>query len=318
MPETIIRTQQLTKSYNGTPAVNALDLEIPKHSIVGFLGPNGAGKSTTIKLLLGLIHPTSGSGTIFGKSITKESRAIRQRVGYLAQQPKFDETMTARQTLRFVANFFYRESSDMIDQRVNEALALVGLSDKADRPIKGFSGGEIQRLGIAQAQINQPDLLILDEPAASLDPMGRRDVLNIMEQLRDKTTIFYSTHILDDVQRVSDRVVILNQGELVVQGPIETLLNSGDKGSIYHVVLAGQVDDVFERIIQQSWVTDIQHRQMNGATHWYVSTFDANEADTCLLRLILEDQDITVLEYGRQTYELEDVFMRMVEKRGKQ
>lgn len=313
MPEIIIRTEQLTKNYNGTPALKSLDLEIPEHSIVGFLGPNGAGKSTTIKLLLGLIHPTSGSGTIFGKSIVHESRAIREHVGYLAQQPKFDETMTARQTLRFVAKFFYSNASNAIEKRVDESLALVGLLDKADRPVKGFSGGEMQRLGIAQAQINEPDLLILDEPAAALDPMGRRDVLNIMEQLREKSTIFYSTHILDDVQRVSDRVVILNRGELVAQGPIGVLLNGGDESSVYHIALSGHIDSVFERVKQQSWVKNIQKNLMNGTTHWYVNTGESENANNDLLRLILEENNIQILEYGRQSYELEDVFMRLVE-----
>lgn len=172
MPETIIQTDKLTKSFNGVQALKDLDLEIPAHSIVGFLGPNGAGKSTTIKLLLGLIHPTSGNGTIFGKNIVRDSREIRQQVGYLAQHPAFDETMTARQTLRFVARFFFSGPTDAIEQRVNDSLALAGLTDKADRPVKGFSGGEMQRLGIAQAQINEPDLLILDEPAALTGPDG--------------------------------------------------------------------------------------------------------------------------------------------------
>lgn len=315
MPRNVIRTDQLTKSYNGTTALKNLNLEIPEHSIVGFLGPNGAGKSTTIKLLLGLIHPTSGSATVFGKDIVRESRAIREHVGYLAQQPRFDETMTARQTLRFVANFFYSNPLDGIEQRVEESLALVGLSDKADRSVKGFSGGEIQRLGIAQAQINEPDLLILDEPAAALDPMGRRDVLSIMEQLREKATIFYSTHILDDVQRVSDRVVILNRGELVAQGPIEALLQVDDEGSVYHIALTGSTAVAFERLAQQAWVKNIQHIQMNGTTHWHVSTSDSQEADKYLLRIILEDSNIQVLEYGKQSYELEDVFMRLVEEK---
>ena len=137
--------------------------------------------------------------------------------------------MTARETIRFTARFFFKGPKDALEKRVQETLDLVGLADKADRKIKGFSGGERQRLGIAQAQVNQPDLLILDEPAANLDPMGRRDVLHVMEKLREHATIFYSTHILDDVQRVSDTVAILNHGELVAQAPVAELLsNNGD------------------------------------------------------------------------------------------
>ena len=206
----VISTEGLSKSYRGVAALEDLDLRVPRHAIFGFLGPNGAGKSTTIKLLLGLSRPTRGSATIFGLDSVRDSVAIRERVGYLAQEPRFYDHMTARETLRFAARFFYDGPADLIEERVAEVLDLVGLDDRADRPIKGFSGGERQRLGIAQAQVNYPELLILDEPAAALDPMGRRDVLEVMERLRKHTTIFYSTHILDDVQRVSDSVAIMN------------------------------------------------------------------------------------------------------------
>ena len=144
----------------------------------------------------------------------------------------------------------------MIEKRINETLELVGLEDKADRSIKGFSGGERQRLGIAQAQINYPDLLILDEPAASLDPMGRRDVLEVMERLRKYTTIFYSTHILEDVQRVSDTVVILNHGRLVAQGPIEELISGGD-GLVYSLSVKGDGKSAQNNITGCPWVESV-------------------------------------------------------------
>ncbi len=173
--ELVIDTKGLSKTYNGVAALDSLNLQVPKNSIFGFLGPNGAGKTTAIKLLLGLTLPTSGGGAIFGKDIVEDSVEIRKRIGYLAQDPRFYEHMTARETLRFKARFYYRGPTNEIEDRITETLELVGLAAKADRPIKGFSGGERQRLGIAQAQINYPDLLILDEPAAALDPMGRRD-----------------------------------------------------------------------------------------------------------------------------------------------
>lgn len=311
MPDIVIRTEKLSKSYNGVDALKALDLEVPEHSIVGFLGPNGAGKSTTIKLLLGLIYPTSGSGSIFGKDIVQESREIRRRVGYLAQHPQFDGALTARETLRFVARFFYAGPKEAIEARVQESLELVNLSNKADRPIKGFSGGEMQRLGIAQAQINHPDLLILDEPAAALDPMGRRDVLQIMERLREHATIFYSTHILDDVQRVSDRVVILNHGELVAQGPIEALLRA-DEGCVYRLSLKGLTDETQSRIAQQPWVSSLHASHINGVTRWRVTVSDEETAEMQLLRLVLADETVRVMEFGPEKYELEDVFMQLI------
>ena len=207
--------------------------------------------------MLGLTRPTSGRGSIFGQDIVKHSVDIRKRIGYLAQDPRFYEHMTARETLRFKAHFYYRSPADEIEKRITETLELVGLSGKADRSIKGFSGGERQRLGIAQAQINYPDLLILDEPAAALDPMGRRDVLEVMERLQKYATIFYSTHILDDVQRVSDTVAILNHGKLVALAPIEELL-AGNQGTIYSLVLEGDAGLAQERVRSQAWVADIE------------------------------------------------------------
>ena len=199
----VIETEGLSKSYGDVTALKSLSLKVPKNSIFGFLGPNGAGKTTAIKLLLGLAKPTDGVGRVFENEIDGESIEIRERVGYLAQNPVFYDHMTARQTLRYKLGFFFKGPEDLLEARINETLELVGLDDKADRPIKGFSGGERQRLGIALAQVSYPELLILDEPAANLDPMGRRDVLAIMEKLREHATIFSSTHILDDVQKVS-------------------------------------------------------------------------------------------------------------------
>src|SRR5512147_2180549 len=234
----VICTERLSKSFGEVHALKSLDLRVPQKSIFAFLGPNGAGKTTTIKLLLGLLKPTSGGGRIFGMDIVHDSVDIRAKIGYLPQDARFYEHMTARQTLEYTARFFYAGPQSEIDKRVNEMIELVGLEGKADRPIRGFSGGERQRLGIAQAEVNYPDLLILDEPAASLDPQGRRDVLEVMSRLRKHTTIFYCTHILDDVQRVSDTVAILNHGELVAYGSIEDLLvGTGDL--VYAVTLKG-------------------------------------------------------------------------------
>jgi len=308
----VIDTRRLGKSYNGVQALKSLDLKVPKNSIFGFLGPNGAGKTTAIKLLLGLTRPTSGSGSVFGQDIVDDSVDIRKRIGYLAQDPRFYEHMTARETLRFKAHFYYSGPAAEIENRITETLELVGLSDKADRPIKGFSGGERQRLGIAQAQINHPDLLILDEPAAALDPMGRRDVLEVMERIQKHATIFYSTHILDDVQRVSDSVAILNHGELVAQAPIQDLL-AGSRGTIYSLDIEGEAGQVRARISDQAWVSGIEVTYAEGQTTWQVTVTDDEAAKTQLLRLVLADERITVTNFGRKTYELEEIFMNIVE-----
>jgi ABC-2 type transport system ATP-binding protein len=308
----VIRTQGLSKRYDSVKALKSLDLNVPKNSIFGFLGPNGAGKSTAIKLLLGLIHPTAGGGEIFGMDIVEESLAIRQRVGYLAQHPRFYEHLTPRETLRFVARFFYADDST-IERKVDQALDLVQLSAKADRKVKGFSGGEMQRLGIAQAQINEPDLLILDEPASALDPMGREQVLAIMEQLREQATIFYSTHILDDVQRVSDQVAILDRGQLIAQGSIEALLNGGD-GIVYSLATRSAPASLEAMLRSQPWVSSLTVSQVDGLASWKVGVSDDQAAEEKLLRLVLADERVRVVEYGREKVELEDVFIQLVKK----
>jgi ABC-2 type transport system ATP-binding protein len=279
------------------------------------LGPNGAGKTTTIKLLLGLIRPTSGGGTIFGKDILRDSVDIRANVGYLPQDFRFYEHMTARQTLDYTARFFYRGPQKEIDKRVDEMIELVGLTGKADRPIKGFSGGERQRLGIAQAEVNYPDLLILDEPAASLDPQGRRDVLEVMSRIRKYASIFYCTHILDDVQRVSDQVAIVNHGELIAQAPIDELL-AGTGETVYTVTLRGDVAGAYAQVNEQPWVSGITVSERGRQTVWEVNVTDEAAADDQLLSLLVS-AGLKVADFGRKEYELEDVFLSIVERSGK-
>lgn len=310
--EMVIETRGLSKAYKGLEVLSGLNLKVARNSIVGFLGPNGAGKSTTIKLLLGLIKPTGGSGQVFGLDIVQESVAVRERVGYLAQDPQFYPHMTARETLRFVASFFYEMPSRVVEERIAESLELVGLADKADRPIRGFSGGERQRLGIAQAQINHPELLILDEPAAALDPMGRRDVLMIMERLRERCTIFYSTHILEDVQRVSDSVAILNQGRLVAQAPTAELMAGGDQ-TIYTVMLKGDTARAMAQVTSLPWVTGVKAEPVDGQTRWEVSVTDPQAAEELLIAQIMAAGGVQIGQFARRTLNLEEVFMNLVE-----
>jgi ABC-2 type transport system ATP-binding protein len=313
----VISTEGLSKSFGEIHALKSLDLRVPQKSIFAFLGPNGAGKTTTIKLLLGLLKPTSGGGKIFGMDIIQDSVDIRANIGYLPQDTHFYEHMTARQTLDYTAKFFYAGPQAEIDKRVNEMIELVGLEGKADRPIKGFSGGERQRLGIAQAEVNYPDLLILDEPAASLDPQGRRDVLEVMSRIRKHATIFYCTHILDDVQRVSDQVAIVNQGELVTQAPIEELLAStGDV--IYSVTLRGDAGDqrvasAYTQVNQQPWISGIEASQEGEQTTWQVSVTDEAAAKDQLMGLLVSS-GLKVSNFSRKEQNLEDIFINIIER----
>jgi ABC-2 type transport system ATP-binding protein len=317
--ELIIKTTNLTKVFGKKTVVNNLALAVPKGSICGFLGSNGAGKSTTIKLLLGLVKPSSGSGSVFGYDIVRDSVAIRERVGFLTQTPSFYSYLTARETLQFVASFFFSGPKTVIAARIEELIDLVGLDGKADQPVKGFSGGELQRLGIAQAAINEPELIILDEPASALDPLGRRDVLKILESFRGRTTVFYSTHILDDVQRVSDRVVIMERGQIVAQGTIDDLL-SGGRNSFY-VTVRGDGLTVRSRLQMVPWIKEIESDtglldiKQEPTTRLQIHVSDAYIAETELLRMMMAEEATIITEFVRSSHNLEDVFVNLVAKR---
>jgi ABC-2 type transport system ATP-binding protein len=213
--------------------------------------------------------------------------------------------------LHFTLGFFFKGPKNKFEKRIEETIELVGLADKADRPIRGFSGGERQRLGIAQAQVNYPDLLILDEPAASLDPMGRHDVLEVMERLRKYTTIFYSTHILDDVQRVSDTVCILNRGELVAEAPIQELL-AGSGKVLFRLQTRGVIEQIQSLITSQPWVTGVKVEQSDGRAEWQVTVNDANAAEDQLLGLAMTAPGVKVTSFCQSKFDLEDVFMNLV------
>lgn len=308
----VISTEGLSKSFGEVHALKPLDLRVPQKSIFAFLGPNGAGKTTAIKLLLGLLKPTHGGGKILGMDILRESVDIRAKIGYLPQEARFYEHMTARQMLEYTARFFYAGSHLEINKRINEMIELVGLEGKADRPIRNFSGGERQRLGIAQAQINHPDLLILDEPAASLDPQGRRDVLEVMSRIRKYATIFYCTHILDDAQKVSDQVAIVNKGEMITQAPIEDLL-AGTRDLTYSITVSGDAQSAYARVVQQPWVSGIEVSQQGENINWQVTVTDEAAAKDQLMSLLVSN-DLKVFGFGRKEQNLEDVFLDIIER----
>ena len=225
MPDgaTAIACHGLTKRYGAVLALDNLDLEVPNGSIFGFLGPNGAGKTTTLRILSSLAHASGGTATIEGVEVGDGAANRAGRIGYLDQDPRFHGWMTGRELLELVGRL-YGMSGAVLRQRVDEVLEMVGLADAARRTIGGYSGGMRQRLGLAQAVLNRPPVLLLDEPVSALDPEGRRDILEVIRGLGSRSTVLFSTHILNDVERVCDRVAILDHGRLVTSGPMEELL----------------------------------------------------------------------------------------------
>jgi ABC-2 type transport system ATP-binding protein len=234
-----ISIKNLSKTYLGKKrtrinALKGIDLEIAPGEVFGFLGPNGAGKSTTIKIITGQIRADGGEARLF--SFPVSDPGARKKMGYLPENPSFYDFMTAREYLRFVCRAFSMERSDA-EKCLGEALELLRLDKDADRPIRGFSKGMVQRLGLAQALVHDPDLYILDEPMSGLDPIGRALVKDIIRTLKSRgKTVFFSTHITNDVEAVCDRVAVIVGGKLMAVDQVETILQGGLEGYFFQVV----------------------------------------------------------------------------------
>ncbi|HEY4952812.1 MAG TPA: ABC transporter ATP-binding protein [Verrucomicrobiae bacterium] len=205
-------------------ALTGLDLEVNAGEVFGFLGPNGAGKTTTMNVLLGFVPPTSGAAYLFGIDVRQP--IARQRIGYLPEMTYYYKFLTAEELLRFYAKIFGLARSEA-DKRIDQLLKLVELESARKRPIKSYSKGMQQRVGLAQALINNPDLLILDEPTSGLDPLGRMKVREIIQRLKNEgKTVFFSSHELGEVETVCDRVAIIHQGELKTVGRVNDIMES--------------------------------------------------------------------------------------------
>jgi ABC-2 type transport system ATP-binding protein len=225
----ILKTEGLTKIFEAglgrkVVGVEDLDLQVEAGEVFGFVGPNGAGKTTTIKMLMGLIFPTRGRAFIFDEPIP--SQRAKARLGYLPEHPAYNDFLTGLEALRFFATLSGVPRADQAG-RIDELLGLVGLSDAAGRQIRKYSKGMQQRLGIAQALVSQPALVVLDEPMSGLDPIGRREIRDLILELKRRgTTVFFSTHILPDVETLCDRVGVIVQGRLRDVGRLNELLSA--------------------------------------------------------------------------------------------
>jgi ABC-2 type transport system ATP-binding protein len=218
------RFEGVSKSYGRTSALTDVSFEVDRGELIGLLGPNGAGKTTVIKLLLGLVRPTSGGGLVLGAPFG--DRAARSRIGYLPELFRYQPWMTAREVLRLHTQLA-RMPRPGRRVAVDDALAVVGLVDRADSRVGGFSKGMQQRLGLGVALLGQPDLILLDEPTSALDPMGRMDVRAIIRSAADRgATIVLNSHLLTEVERVCDRVVILDRGRIVAAGSLDEIVPS--------------------------------------------------------------------------------------------
>ncbi len=304
-----IRIDRLTKSFGEVLALDGLSLAVEKGAIFGFLGPNGAGKTTTMRILSGLAHPTAGHAWVAGTQVTKDSRQVAARIGYLPEDVAFYGWMTAREFLDYEGRLFGLSAPDA-GARTAELLDLVGLTEVACRRVGGFSRGMRQRLGIAQALVNRPEVLLLDEPASALDPAGRKEILEMIGRLREQCTVFMSTHILADVERVCDTVGIIAEGRLVAEARQDELI-AHYAVPVFEVEGSGGT----ERAIG-AWATALRRLEwvssvlVEGVTARVVVS-DVDLAKRALIASAAE-ADLALIRYEMVRPSLEDVFLRLV------
>jgi ABC-2 type transport system ATP-binding protein len=304
-----ITVEGLRKQYpGGVVALDGLSMVVPTGSVFGLLGPNGAGKTTCLRLLAGLTRPTAGRAIVGGTIVATDALVVRRGLGYLEQDPRSYRWMTGREQLAMLGRL-HGLRGDTLSHAVTEALARVDLADAADRRTGTYSGGMRQRLGIAGALVHRPPVIVLDEPVSALDPEGRRDVLELIASLRGQTTVLFSTHVLADVERICDRVGILDHGRLVVEGALAELLDRFAL-PVYRVEAEpGQtaaLESLAARLRAADWVTGaaVEHGLLT------VAVADPERAAHELLPAITAE-GVSVISVARARPTLEDVFLRL-------
>lgn len=306
----ILEIENLSKTYKvgfrrrELVAVKSLSLSVEAGEVFGFLGPNGAGKSTTIKILMGLIFPTSGCARVFGKAVP--APASRERMGFLPEHPYFHDYLTPTELLQLAGRLCGMSRAD-IAQRSAYLLDLVGMEAAKDMPLRRFSKGMLQRIGIAQALINDPALVVLDEPMSGLDPIGRKDVREIIFRLREEgKTVFFSTHILSDVEAICDRVGLMLGGELRDIGRLDALLSANTRAV-----------DVVAASVPQTLISQINEMAVRAMPKGDATalTFDTEEAADRAIAL-LASAGVRIVSVNRHRETLEDLFVRRANETG--
>ena len=304
-----IAMEGLRKQFpGGVLALDGLSMIVPVGSVFGLLGPNGAGKTTCLRLLAGLTRPSAGRAVVNGTIVASDALAVRRGLGYLEQDPRAYRWMTGREQVAMLGRL-HGLGGEALSRAVEESLKRVDLADAADRRTGTYSGGMRQRLGIAGALVHRPPVIVLDEPVSALDPEGRRDVLELIASLRGQTTVLFSTHVLADVERICDRVAILDHGRLVVEGSLAELLDRFAL-PVYRVEAepgqAAALESLAARLRDADWVTGaaVEHGLLT------VAVAHPERASRELLPAITAE-GLSVISVARARPTLEDVFLRL-------
>ncbi|MBC1754734.1 ABC transporter ATP-binding protein [Listeria seeligeri] len=298
-----LKIQGLKKKYNGKLVIKGINLTINNKECVALIGPNGAGKTTIINMIVQILTPDEGQITLD----EQDAKLVREKIGFLPQYPEFYGWMTAVECLRFMGKLSNMEKKD-IETRIQEVLLLVGLVDKAKKKISTYSGGMRQRLGIAQAILHRPELLILDEPVSALDPIGRREIIQLLENLKKEITILFSTHILKDAEEICDRIAIIKEGELVTDKTVTQLLQE-ESSSVFDVEFIGDSDAWQQILIQNEFIEKIE----KVGTVYQVYSTDRKACSEVILKTLLQiNGELIRVENRHQN--LEEIFMEKVGK----
>jgi ABC-type multidrug transport system ATPase subunit len=294
----VLLTEKLTKKYRGRMAVNSLSLQVEQGDIFGFLGQNGAGKSTTIRMVLGLVRPTSGRVVLLGHDMAKSPLRALARTGAIIESPAFYEHFSGWQNLRMLAAM----SGGAKRERIEEVLDIVGLRERAEDPVQVYSHGMRQRLGIAQALLPKPEFIILDEPTDGLDPQGIREVRILIRRLRDELglTVMLSSHLLYEVEQICNRVAIVDRGRLLYQGTIESLVSPEKTVKL----TVDRLEEAYRILVSDPTISVSR----NGAQSLYLKMADEHIPR---INALLVGQGFRVMELSPQRETLEQVFLRL-------
>ncbi len=304
----MIRIENLVKTYGTVRALDGLSLTVERGAVYGFLGPNGAGKTTSMRILSGLARPDGGRAWILDKEIGQSGVDVRSLIGVLPEEPAFYGWMTPREYLCDFVAPLYNIRGQAAVRRADELLETVGLKNAANRRIGGFSRGMRQRMGLAQALVHRPPVLLLDEPVSALDPAGRKEVLDLIETLRGLTTILLSTHILADVERVCDVIGIIAKGQLVVQARRDDLL-ARYVTPLFEIESDNGFGHWLEWVEKQAFVTNVTVSNHTAR----VLVKDVHKAQKALLESLAKEA-LSVRRFEMIQPSLEDIFLRLTGK----